>query len=906
MIHVMARSVPVVDGGVAVGAARAALRQVDVNPRAAKQRAEFLLTGARAAGDHEVAAVAGRAAGLAAVHLDDLAVAARLVREAVLSARRAGSPALACEVRITQAFVQARLGRPEQALRTIETAREGLTGVERLHATVQRGILRLQRGQLDEALADFRAVLPVLRREQDWAWLQRVYSNRGVLLTYRNQFPAAAADLAEAERICCDHGLALPLALAYDNLGYLHSQRGDVPLALHYMNEAERRHRVLGVPLGTIVMDKAELLLSVRLISEARDAARLAAEEFAALHRGIALPQALLLVADAALLDGDPAGAREAAEQALASFRRQRRTEWVARARYAQLQARLAGAPLTITPAELAAVADDLAAGGWSVLALDARLLAVRVALDRGDQVQAKLLLGQAERARGRGPAQVRVRAWHAQALLRLAEGDRRGAEAALRAGVRVAEEYQAAAGATDVRSSAAGHREALVDLGLGLAVGSRSARRVFAWAERGRASVLLTRPARPPADPEMRELLARLRSTTQEMEDVRTAGRVPEALVRRQVRLERSVRDRARIARASVLPPARPALAEIAAGLGDAALVEYVEHRGELLAVALIGSRVRMVPLGSSARVDELTEHLPFALRRLGLRSTTEASAEAALLLLRRDGARIDELLMRPLRREIGDRPLVVVPTGRLLSLSWTLLPSCTGRPVTVAPSAALWHRAATAPLVAGPALVAAGPALPSAPTEATAVAELYGVSALTGPDATVAAVHRALDGAAVAHIAAHGRFRTDNPLFSSLRLADGPLTVYDLEELRRAPHLVILAACDTGRSAVYAGDELLGLAASLLGLGTVALIASVVPLGDEDTVELMLGLHEQLRRGTSPAAALAQLQATALSGPPGPLAAAAGLVCLGAGLLPVAVRTTSYQGRGPRIRQF
>ena len=42
------------------------------------------------------------------------------------------------------------------------------------------------------------------------------------------------------------------------------------------------------------------------------------------------------------------------------------------------------------------------------------------------------------------------------------------------------------------------------------------------------------------------------------------------------------------------------------------------------------------------------------------------------------------------------------------------------------------------------------------------------------------------ALDGAWLAHIAAHGIFRADSPLFSSLRMHDGPLTVYDFEQLR------------------------------------------------------------------------------------------------------------------------
>ena len=66
---------------------------------------------------------------------------------------------------------------------------------------------------------------------------------------------------------------------------------------------------------------------------------------------------------------------------------------------------------------------------------------------------------------------------------------------------------------------------------------------------------------------------------------------------------------------------------------------------------------------------------------------------------------------------------------------------------------------------------------------------------------------------GAALAHLAAHGRVRSDNPQFGSLRFHDGPLMIYDLERLDRAPHTVIVAACDAGRPVVPVGDELLGL---------------------------------------------------------------------------------------------
>src|SRR5690606_26670031 len=105
-------------------------------------------------------------------------------------------------------------------------------------------------------------------------------------------------------------------------------------------------------------------------------------------------------------------------------------------------------------------------------------------------------------------------------------------------------------------------------------------------------------------------------------------------------------------------------------------------------------------------------------------------------------------------------------------------------------------------------------------------------------------------LDGAELAHFAAHCEFRADNPLFSNLQLADGPLTVYDLERLRRPPRQLVFAACESGRSAVAPGDELMGLSAAVLALGTRGLVAGVVEVPDGSTAELMLVLHRHRRR--------------------------------------------------------
>jgi CHAT domain-containing protein len=310
---------------------------------------------------------------------------------------------------------------------------------------------------------------------------------------------------------------------------------------------------------------------------------------------------------------------------------------------------------------------------------------------------------------------------------------------------------------------------------------------------------------------------------------------------------------------------------------------VEHAESRDK------IGS----VPLAAE------NEALRFALERLAHRHGSEASQAAAAAAFEHGRRALDQLLLAPLSTEVGDRPLVIVPTGALHVVPWSALRSCAGRPVTVAPSARLWQRAtegsadasveaptdgsAHTPGQASTVLVA-GPDVPAAGAEIAALRATYpDATCVTGEDARVQAVAAALDGAGLGHLVAHGRFRVDNPLFSSLRLADGPLTVYDLEALSRPPLRLVLSACDAGLTDVRAGDELRGLVAALFMLGTRTVIAPVTPVRDSGTRPLMVALHRALAAGDTPATALAKAQAD-----PGDTAdargAAAGFVCFGA----------------------
>ena len=181
---------------------------------------------------------------------------------------------------------------------------------------------------------------------------------------------------------------------------------------------------------------------------------------------------------------------------------------------------------------------------------------------------------------------------------------------------------------------------------------------------------------------------------------------------------------------------------------------------------------------------------------------------------------------------------------------------------------------------------LVVGGPGLSAGPAELAAVSSMYDrATVLQGGQATVTRVLDAMDGSWLAHIAAHGTFRADSPLFSALRMADGPLTVHDFERLRRPPYRLILPCCDSGRLAAAGADELLGLIAALLPLGTAGIVASVGPVDDAATAGVMRLLHDGLRHGLSTAAALRQARvAAATSGDPFAIATAWSFVAFGA----------------------
>jgi hypothetical protein len=411
-----------------------------------------------------------------------------------------------------------------------------------------------------------------------------------------------------------------------------------------------------------------------------------------------------------------------------------------------------------------------------------------------------------------------------------------------------------------ELRMLASGHGVELGQLGLRELLRDAPPARLFSWMELTRAASLLF--VEQPVGAVEEELNA-LRAVEHELRSARREeGREPVGLLARRARLEARIRRTAWTGQHGLAATDElVGMGELRSLLDGRYLAEYAAV-GHMLVAVVIGPRgARLVKLGLAEPVYRETSMLLFALRRLlrGGQSGAQARQRAEFSL-----ARLRQALVEPLG--VGDDvPLVVVPSGPLHRVPWSGLH--TGE-MCVVPSATFWargRRAAASPDGTGLALVA-GPGLPGAMAEVQEVHRARPESdLLLPPDSTVRATLNLISHAELAHVACHGLFRSDNPLFSSLLLSDGPLTLYEVLASGVVPRRVVLAACESGVEHSYAGGEVLGFVGALMARGTAGVVASTIPLPDGASVPLMTSLHRNVAVGESLSEALWKARAGA-----------------------------------------
>lgn len=793
---------------------------------------------------------------------DDAQPGAAQVREA--------DRAFAARLLISLAHLEAEQGRTSYGLSLLDRAESMTAAGDRGILLSQRGLLLMRTWRGSDALRLFDEAVPLLEGYADTAVLARVLLNRGVLHLNTGTVRRARADFAWCQRVATEGRHDLIAAKSAQNLGFCQLLAGDIPAALQLFNVAADSYRLTAPGfLPVLATDKARALLAVGLADDAARELDSAIVSFRRQRLDQDLAEAELARSQAALAAGEPDVARRWAAAAQQRFRRRGNDACACLAQLIRLRSRLAaaGRPGPIA-AEAVPLARRLRGCGLRNDAELAELIAARALLAAGRASEAEQRIA-AVRHGGPGVSpEVSLLRRLARAELAERAGRPRAVLAEARAGLALVQVRRGRLGSIDLQTGAAALGADLAAAGLRQALALRSAPLVFDWLERSRAQALRARPVHPPADQRAAEVLAELRQLSYLIRTAELNGQRDPVAITRRGALLRQIREHSWQAAGLGEATGRARLSEVSAALAECGqtLVGILASEGRMHAVLLRQGAVRLIGLGALDIAAEAARRLSADLDTLAGRRRPARLEAVIRESIRHQIEVLTAEIIAPLRSRLGDDAVVFVPVGALAGIPWSMLPDLRGRPVTVCPSASSWLAAfrRSRPAGAGPArppLLIAGPDLAHASTEVTEIARVYpGCRPLLGYQATVSATLRRLDGASLAHLAAHGQHDRENFLFSRLELADGPLMAYDIQQLSAAPRQVILSACDVGRTVVRPGDEVLGFTAALLYTGTATVISSVARVTDDAAVGVMTRYHQALAAGAGPARALTE----------------------------------------------
>jgi tetratricopeptide (TPR) repeat protein len=804
------------------------------------------------------AAAAYQAAGLVHREFGDIGQAIVEFKRARGLARKAGDLSREADVSASLGMAWMLAGKTRSALSVLDTLVARSSGVLAGRILIRRVNALWLLGRNAEALRDAQAAVGLLAGTGDLVWEARAVVWRAAVYLAMGDIPRADRDYAKAEILYDQCGQELEYASARHERGLAAQFRGDLPAALAHLDHAQALLSRLGTFEAELFVNKCTVLLAAGLAGDAQREVNTALARIEH-ERGSATRRAELLYSSAvaAVATGDLGLAQERSAEALALFRRQQRPWWAARAELTLLQCRFTedrsrAAALLPTARRVTMRLEALD----PARAVDAHLLAGQVALACGRRAEASRHLRTAAAARHRGQLSTRSTGWLAQATWCEAEERWQGMLAACDRGLATLNLHLQTLGATELRTLATANGAALAGMALRHALRRGNARLFLKWSERWRGTVLRITPVRPPADSELAADLAALRNVAARLDNALDSQAEVSPLERERRRLESAVRQRVLHTPAAAAGQAAAFPAEeLLDQLGETDLLELTDVDGQLHAVIVAGGRLHLVHVGPTQAATNALAHALFALRREG------AGRGAHRLDLTEIGRRLEQRLLGDSARLLGGSSLVVVPTGKLHAVPWGMLPSLRDRATAVSPSASTWLRARRAARPEDNRVVlVGGPRLLTGDLEVRALAKRYpDPVVLTDVDATADRVMAAMDGAWLVHMAAHGTFRDDSPLFSAIELADGPLTVYDLERLKQAPYHVVLSSCSSAVGLAVGADELLGLVSALIALGSAGVVASVVQVNDPATVPLMTALHDQLRAGADLASSLA-----------------------------------------------
>ncbi len=862
----------------------------------------------------EIRALARWAAGIAALVQGAMETAIGYLDEAAVIFTRLANPHAAASTQVSKLIALAMLGRYAEAVACGLHARDTFLtlGDELAAGKVEHNLGNMAWRRDDHRTAEqfHRLAYERFARASDVELLVAAENALAMDLAAQFRLREAAERYINALNRAREAGLELRQAEIEANLGNLALAQGRYDQALDYLECSRRRYATLGMPHESAYAEQelAEAYLDLNMATEAAAIYARVTPVFARLGMRAEQAWALAHHGQAAVILGqyDEAQARFAEARHL----------------FVEEGNTLSAALVTLFEAHLAyrrgdyatsleaasSCADVFARAGSHGRALLARWLqgeALR-SLGRHDEARS-VLQAVGQEAGWRNVPQIAQRAQTSLGLLAAAAGDGAQAEAALRHAVTLIETLRAPLPSEELRAAFVadklGPYDALIRLylqetpsRLGEALACAEAARARALAEVLGGSVqTLTRPR----DAFEARLLTRMTRLREELNwlymrlnrllatdepDPSLQANLEGAIYAREIAildLNRQMHLRGGTAPGAVAPFDLSALQQ---ALGaDTALVEYHSLDGEILAFVVTDTTVDVVrELGAERALEALAAHLRFQIeapRRGVVSSTTHGNQ--ALRRVRHYLERLYQLLLAPLEQRLGTRRLVVAPHRILHYVPFHALYDGTcyvieRREVCTVPSAAVLQHCLTQPRRACERAVLVGHPDQRAPRvrdEVQALAALFPERVvLLDRAARSEELQRHAPDADVLHLACHGVFRPDNPLFSALHLADGRFTTRDAYSLNLRCQLVALSACETGVSTVAPGDEPIGLSRGFFAAGAPSLLVSLWTVDDTSTADLMMRFYLDLRRGSAPAAALRAAQRALLEVCPHP----------------------------------
>jgi CHAT domain-containing protein len=308
--------------------------------------------------------------------------------------------------------------------------------------------------------------------------------------------------------------------------------------------------------------------------------------------------------------------------------------------------------------------------------------------------------------------------------------------------------------------------------------------------------------------------------------------------------------------------------LEEVQALLGeDASLLEYFFAGDTILAAVLTKDMLEIHPVSTVSKIS-----LTIRLLRFQLGKVQSDPSSASPDLLRPTITHLEALyneLIEPVRGHLNKRHLVIVPHGILHYLPFHALYDgesflVDSFALSYAPSSALFALCHLPQEKPGQGMLILGVPDARAPfikDEVEAVHEILPESQLfLGEAANHDLFLRKAPSSQLIHIATHGIFRPDNPMFSGIRLSDDYLHLYELYQMQISADLLTLSGCATGLNVIAAGDELLGLMRGLLYAGARSLLLSLWDVNDRCTAQFMTAFYRSLNQSANTAEALTE----------------------------------------------